>query len=109
MKKLFRADAKNLIYVMAEDQQEAKEIARKSIICEDVCSFHIDVEEILPSYPYIDDSWKDVIPYSNNYLCSYKTCSEIIKEIIETDKLIKNREELDKKQLKFEFYEDIKK
>jgi hypothetical protein len=107
VKKLFKACVKNLIYVMAEDQKEAKEIARINITYEDGCSFYVGVEEVVPSPPYIDDSWKDAVPYGSDTYCSdnYKTCSEIIKEIIEKEELRKIREEIDKKQLKFEFYE----
>ena len=102
MKKLFRVSVENEIYVMAEDQTKAELEANRSIRDED-SDFYCCAMEVKPS-DCLDLDWKDSYPYGSD---DSRTCGEIVKEMLEeaqsVAELKKNREEIDKKQLKFNF------
>ena len=107
MKKLFEIgiDIENIIYVMGENQDEAKEIAKENIRDESYYNFSIWTREIKLEDPYVNVDWQNSIPYGSN---NDKTCFQIVDEMREIEKLKKIRAEEDKKQLKFGFYKNVK-
>lgn len=105
MKKLFNVTIENEFCVMAEDIEEAEQIARESLGNEGYDNFTILAEIVTPSSPYINFYEQDSIPYGSD---DNKTCKEIIKEMIEAEELRKIKTEADKKQLKFGFYDNTK-
>ena len=109
MKKLFRVKIEDEVYVMAENESEAIEITKQKldeeVSGEHFCAYPNEVKT--PNAyvaPYISEDWEDSIPYGEDN----KTCGEIIQEMMEAEEKRADKEEADKKQLKFDFYKDIK-
>lgn len=104
MKKLFKAQIENIIYVMAEDDKQAHEVTRRSLNEEDSYNFNIWVDEIKSPSFCIDVDWIHSIPYGSD---DNKTCNKIIEEMKKSEQKIKEEiedKEADKRQLKFVFY-----
>ena len=120
MNKLFRVDfymsSDNYIYILAKDKEEvSKTLSSKKYIIEDYLNDDLEgftirdvsnVEEynIVESEKiFRDNDWKNAVPFS--LIKTQYTCQEILEDLKERQKILKFKEEQDKRQLKFNFYE----
>lgn len=112
MLKLFNVDVENVIVVLAEDCKSAEDVVSNMSPYEILEGVNYDTREIT-KLNQVDSIWMDSLPYistknSNNEEyddISSLTCKEIMEKIEEERQKVKDKEEADKLQMKFDFHD----